>query len=905
MSVSRPRVRALRLVVFALLALAARAAAAAPPEVQSLGWCAGRNDCLTWNAVSGADKYRLYRGEGAGLPCVLNPSLDSCAEGVYVTATTGNTIVELPAPGTMFWFLVTAVDGSGEGSPGSATAGPRALDTTGTCAGTCSPAGAACATNNDCCSANCNGVCQSNCCQADGGTCSTNAQCCGGACVAGVCGGPCTTASDCPGSDTACSTRTCVAGSCGTTNAPYGTVTPTQTAGDCQQQVCDGQGGVTNTADNNDVPVDGNQCTNDSCLNGVPSNIPAPTNLACSQNGGVVCDGSGRCVQCNQAVHCPGSDTECAYRTCTANTCGTGFAPQGTLSANQVPGDCQDKVCDGAGNLVSVVDNLDIPFDGNQCTSDICSGGAPAFVPSPPGTACNQNGGVTCNGFGQCVQCNVAADCPGSDTECRQRSCTANTCGFNNTAAGTTCTGGNCDGNGNCLAPAPQVLATTPADGGTAVASTTVAVTFSTAMNPATLTAQTAAGACGGSIQVSLDGFASCIAFSAAAPAMTGGNTVATLVPAPGLLVNRTFRIRVTTAAQSGAGVPLASPYTHGTGFTTSSPNLCDGSLVISQVYGAGGLGGAAYRNDFVELHNRGTAAASVAGMSIQYASATGTNWLVTNLSGTVPAGGYYLVQLFSGGTNGSTLPTPDATGTTDMSSTTGKVALVSNTTALGGTCPVGGTTVVDFVGYGSTANCNEGGANAPAPSAANSAQRAVAGCADVNANGSDFTAGAPSPRNTGAAPAVCACVARNESNAPAEADWCVVQFPPSLTLATGVSTGPIYGDVYEAGVTEPAGPASGVRAQLGWGPATANPQYEPAWKWFNAAFNVQSGNNDEYQASFTTPAPGSYRYAYRVSVDSGVSWTICDANQADGGAGANAGLTFDIENEAVLTVTP
>ena len=56
---------------------------------------------------------------------------------------------------------------------------------------------------------------------------------------------------------------------------------------------------------------------------------------------------------------------------------------------------------------------------------------------------------------------------------------------------------------------------------------------------------------------------------------------------------------------------------------------------------------------------------------------------------------------------------------------------------------------------------------------------------------------------------------------------------------------------------------------------------------------------------SFTAPAAGSYRYVYRFSLDQGVSWTYCDNNQGDSGAGSNPGLTFDLENEAVLTVTP
>jgi hypothetical protein len=123
--------------------------------------------------------------------------------------------------------------------------------------------------------------------------------------------------------------------------------------------------------------------------------------------------------------------------------------------------------------------------------------------------------------------------------------------------------------------------------------------------------------------------------------------------------------------------------------------------------------------------------------------------------------------------------------------------------------------------------------------------------------------------------------------------------------VQTGTSTGSIYGQVYEAGVTEPAGPASAVRAQLGYGLPSANPEYQPGWTWTNAGYNTQVGNNDEYQTSFTAPAVGTYRYVYRFSVDSGVSWTYCDGTGADGGAGSTAGLTYDPLNVPVLTVTP
>src|SRR4051794_43304 len=105
-------------------------------------------------------------------------------------------------------------------------------------------------------------------------------------------------------------------------------------------------------------------------------------------------------------------------------------------------------------------------------------------------------------------------------------------------------------------------------------------------------------------------------------------------------------------------------------------PVAAHAGIVISQVYGGGGHAGSVYKNDFIELHNTGSSPVSVAGWSVQYASATGTSWAVTNLSGTISAGQYYLVQEAVGAGGTTNLPTPDATGAIPMSATAGKVVL-------------------------------------------------------------------------------------------------------------------------------------------------------------------------------------------------------------------------------------
>ncbi len=171
--------------------------------------------------------------------------------------------------------------------------------------------------------------------------------------------------------------------------------------------------------------------------------------------------------------------------------------------------------------------------------------------------------------------------------------------------------------------------------------------------------------------------------------------------------------------------------------------------VVISQVYGGGGNSGSTYKNDFIELFNAGGTAQDLTGWAVQYTSATGTTWTNrTDLSGSIPAGGYYLIKEAAGGAGTVDLPTPDATGTITMSSTAGKIALTNTTTFLSGSCPTGGA-IQDFVGYGTTADCYEGSGPAPAPNNATSDSRNSLGCADSGDNASDFTVGAPNPRNS------------------------------------------------------------------------------------------------------------------------------------------------------------
>jgi len=172
--------------------------------------------------------------------------------------------------------------------------------------------------------------------------------------------------------------------------------------------------------------------------------------------------------------------------------------------------------------------------------------------------------------------------------------------------------------------------------------------------------------------------------------------------------------------------------------------------VTISQVYGGGGNSGATYSNDYVELYNPTAATISMTGWSIQYGPATGTTFTgKTVIGGTIAPGVHYLISLASGGAVGASLPTASVNGDINMAAGAGKVALVSNTQTLIGACPVGADPdIVDFVGYGTTANCHEGNANAPTPSNTTAIFRKNGGGTDADQNGNDFVVGAPNPRS-------------------------------------------------------------------------------------------------------------------------------------------------------------
>ncbi len=265
-------------------------------------------------------------------------------------------------------------------------------------------------------------------------------------------------------------------------------------------------------------------------------------------------------------------------------------------------------------------------------------------------------------------------------------------------------------------------------------------------MSPATLTTQQNAGACSGSIQVSSDDFATCIGL--AAPVIEPGDTDVTVTPASALAYGTTYKVKVTTDAKKANGADITRTRCSPASPPPPSPAQERGRHQPGLWRGGNnGGGGALFRNDFVELYNRGTVEVNLAGWSVQYASKSGTFDAKVDLSKTIAPGGYYLVHMASGEA-GALLPAADASGSITVSSSDGKVALVRSTELV---AACNAPTVVDLVGFALQATAGREPAQR-AISNTTAAIRKGAGCTDTNSiDRMTSTWPPPTPRNSAA----------------------------------------------------------------------------------------------------------------------------------------------------------
>ncbi|WP_333696768.1 lamin tail domain-containing protein, partial [Flavobacterium sp.] len=208
-----------------------------------------------------------------------------------------------------------------------------------------------------------------------------------------------------------------------------------------------------------------------------------------------------------------------------------------------------------------------------------------------------------------------------------------------------------------------------------------------------------------------------------------------------------------TSPASAAVSVTVNTALVPGTvsGITTTAYGT---HVVISQVYGGGGNTGASYNRDFIELFNPTASSVTLTGWTVEYASATGVFGNATTLTGSIAPGGYYLIGLASGA-NGSNLPTTNVlNNAVNMSGTAGKVRLLNASS-----------TVIDLLGYGSTASAFEGQPSSSVSGNVNSYQRLNGGCTDTQNNLNDFVVNlAANPRNSSSAANSCSTTVSTET---------------------------------------------------------------------------------------------------------------------------------------------
>ena len=224
---------------------------------------------------------------------------------------------------------------------------------------------------------------------------------------------PCGTASECPGTDTECKTRTCKAGTCGLDFAADGKALAAQPAKDCLHAVCDGAGTTKSIPDDTDKPDDGNDCTGDTCVAGVPTFTPLAVGAACAMGGGKKCTAASTCVECVAGGDCVSLVCDTTNNTCSPAGCGDGVKNGAETDFN----------CGGAACPPCVTGKMCLI--GSDCGGGTCT----AMTCAPTCTDGLKNNGeadVDCGG--PCAnKCDITKMC-GSGADCKTGSCVAQAC---------------------------------------------------------------------------------------------------------------------------------------------------------------------------------------------------------------------------------------------------------------------------------------------------------------------------------------------------------------------------------------------------------------------------------------------------------------------------------------------
>jgi len=116
-----------------------------------------------------------------------------------------------------------------------------------------------------------------------------------------------------------------------------------------------------------------------------------PAGASCNDNGGIVCDGEGNCVECNTNAECDVAD-QCIASVCLDHQCALEPVPDGALCdlVGISDGECIQGVCVPIPECVADIDC----DDGNVCTLDSCVDSICEYAPND-GASCIGDTGLS------------------------------------------------------------------------------------------------------------------------------------------------------------------------------------------------------------------------------------------------------------------------------------------------------------------------------------------------------------------------------------------------------------------------------------------------------------------------------------------------------------------------------
>ena len=107
-------------------------------------------------------------------------------------------------------------------------------------------------------------------------------------------------------------------------------------------------------------------------------------------------------------------------------------------------------------------------------------------------------------------------------------------------------------------------------------------------------------------------------------------------------------------------------------------------------------------------------------------------------------------------------------------------------------------------------------------------------------------------------------------TTAGATVDWCNIQWPNTTQNILEGTSLDVYAKVYEPGITNAGGKGANINAWVGYSATNQNPN-TGSWTWVAAAYNADAGSDDEYKATLSGITPGTYYYASRFQIGTGL----------------------------------